>query len=103
MIGTIYINFWSALIGFCIYFFARFLTNQSPTSIIIYSFLFALAFFLITFVVRALLALILYNPPNEEPETQQAVEQTTVELDTPSEGQSEEIAQVVKTMLAKDE
>lgn len=106
MVGTIYTNFWAALVGFCIYFFARFLTNQSATSIIIYSFVFALSFFVLTFVVRALLSFIMYTPVPEEtanePRNTEEKERGINSSNVPTEEQSEDIAQVVKTMLSKD-
>lgn len=116
MFGSLFYNFWFSLIAFTIYFFATFQTSYTPTRIIIGSFVSAIIVFFITFLFRMVLAYILYTPNEETLEDvvedlnlkQQSVgdsklnEQTVSSaVEFPDES-SEEIAEVVRTMMRSD-
>lgn len=111
MFGSLYYNFWIALIGFTIYFLARFQTDQAPLSVVLFSLLWAAIAFVLTFIIRGILGYIVYTPEpkideNEEDELTQDVEsqnQPVNQVEIPSEKQSEEIAQVVQTMLNQED
>lgn len=110
MFGSLYYNFWLALIGFTVYFLARFQTNQAPLSIILFGFLWAAIAFIVTFILRGILGYIMYTPEseedilesNDEQQSEQQAGATVGEMNSPLENQSEEIAQVVQTMLQQD-
>lgn len=109
MFGSLYYNFWIALLSFTVYFLARFQTSQAPISIILFGLLWALIAFIITFILRIVIGFILFTPEvsNEElTEDELNVQQEGLDLtksSQPKEENAEEIAKVVQTMLLKDE
>lgn len=117
MFGSIFYNLWGALMAFTIYFFSTFLKPYTPLRIIIGSFVTAIIVFLVMYIVRFLIAYILYTPEVDEeavegelaeneqttPEgtnQEDASAQSTVEFQDEN---SEEIAQVVRTMMNREE
>ncbi len=117
MFGSIFYNLWGALMAFTIYFFSTFLKPYTPLRIIIGSFVTAIIVFLLMYIVRFLIAYILYTPEVDEeavegelaeneqttPEgtnQEAASAQSTVEFQDEN---SEEIAQVVRTMMNREE
>ena len=113
MYGSLFYNCWAALLGFAVYFFIVLQQPYAmPVSTLIGSFVTAFIVFLCTFPVRMFLGYVLYTPeevgfqellevegqPSTSEELQSPlVEKTsTVELEDES---SEEIAQVVRTMM----
>ncbi|MEG0448260.1 MAG: hypothetical protein RR595_00235 [Lysinibacillus sp.] len=115
MFGSIFYNCWSALIAFSIYFFIMLPKDYAPSRILFGSFLTAIIVFFAVFVVRYLIAYvfntpeesILQNDDNDEVAEQDQEEQfeqkekaSTVEFQDES---TEEIAQVVRTMMSRDE
>lgn len=111
MFGSLYYNCWIALLSFTIYFLARFQTTQAPLSIILFGLLWALIAFIVTFILRAIIGYILFTPESEEEEVALTEEEQKAQQDElnlsktsqPKEENAEEIAQVVQTMLLKDE
>ncbi|MFU8646193.1 hypothetical protein ACNA06_02595 [Lysinibacillus sp. RSDA_15] len=117
MFGSIFYNLWGALIAFTIYFFSTFQKPYTPLRVIIGSFITAIIVFLVMYIVRILIAYILYTPEvNEEavegelgdneqttPEgTNQEVASANSTVEFQDEN-SEEIAQVVRTMMNREE
>ncbi|MBQ0139333.1 MAG: hypothetical protein KBT36_08555 [Kurthia sp.] len=113
MFGSLYYNFWLALAGFTIYFFARFQTNQAPISVILFGLMWATIAFVVAFILRGIIGYILYTPEPEVVEDElledgtgrqpeQQIDTVVDESKRPSQEQSEEIAQVVQTMLQQD-
>ncbi|XHU87485.1 hypothetical protein GUY56_01530 [Lysinibacillus fusiformis] len=117
MFGSIFYNLWGALMAFTIYFFSTFLKPYTPLRIIIGSFVTAIIVFLVMYIVRFFIAYILYTPEVDEeavegelaeneqttPEgtnQEAASAQSTVEFQDEN---SEEIAQVVRTMMNREE
>ena len=117
MFGSIFYNLWGALMAFTIYFFSTFQKPYTPLRIIIGSFVTAIIVFLVMYIVRFLIAYILYTPEVDEeavegelaeneqttPEgtnQEAASAQSTVEFQDEN---SEEIAQVVRTMMNREE
>ncbi|PCD83763.1 hypothetical protein CNQ87_05025 [Lysinibacillus fusiformis] len=117
MFGSIFYNLWGALMAFTIYFFSTFLKPYTPLRIIIGSFVTAIIVFLVMYIVRFLIAYILYTPEVDEeavegelaeneqttPEgtnQEAASAQSTVEFQDEN---SEEIAQVVRTMMNREQ
>lgn len=114
MYGTILFNLWAALISFTVYFVITLQKPYLPIRILIGSFVAAIIGFVVMYVVRALIAYVLYTPNTEEAEElenatenqqqsftveQQDIqqkEQSTIEFKDES---TEEIAQVVRTMM----
>lgn len=118
MVGSFLYNCWAALIAFTIYFLVSLQSTKTPTSIIIDAFIFAIVVFLFTYLVRLIIAFVMYTPTDEQEEEQVDNEETTeqssekVEEQTSSKDntsnavnndQAEELAKVVKTMMSKDE
>lgn len=117
MFGSIFYNCWAALFAFSIYFIITLQKPYLPMRIIIGSFATAIIVFVLMFVVRYLIAYILHTPESTEikdideqtneqgqlltegEQEQQQLNASTVEFEDES---SEEIAQVVKTMLDRD-
>jgi len=117
MFGSIFYNLWGALMAFTIYFFSTFQKPYTPLRIIIGSFVTAIIVFFVMYIVRLLITYILYTPEVDE----EAVEDEIVENEqsapegTNQEGttanstvefqdeNSEEIAQVVRTMMNREE
>ncbi len=117
MFGSIFYNLWGALIAFTIYFFSTFQKPYTPLRVIIGCFITAIIVFLVMYIVRTLIAYILYTPEvNEEavegelgdneqttPEgTNQEVASANSTVEFQDEN-SEEIAQVVRTMMNREE
>lgn len=103
MYGSIFYNLWIALSAFTLYFFVNFLSNEAPLKIVLYSFMWAGIAFLLTFILRAIIAYIVYTPEEAEVvEEAQEVESIEVTKDETTHT-SEEIAEVVKSMINEDE
>ncbi|MEA0554471.1 hypothetical protein U1P98_08440 [Lysinibacillus irui] len=115
MFGSIFYNLWGALIAFSLYFFSTFLKPYTPLRIIIGSFIVAIIVFLLMYIVRFLIAYIMFTPEvNEEVDESDLGENgldSTKEAETPAanstvefqDENSEEIAQVVRTMMNREE
>lgn len=117
MFGSIFYNLWGALIAFSIYFFSTFLKPYTPLRIIIGSFVAGIIVFFIMYIVRFLIAYILFTPEgvedvvegeheenesgNREEDNQETpTASSTVEFQDEN---SEEIAQVVRTMMNRED
>jgi len=117
MFGSIFYNLWGALIAFSIYFFSTFLKPYTPLRIIIGSFVAGIIAFFVMYIVRFLIAYVLFtpedaeevvegehgenefeNPEGENQETPTA--NSTVEFQDEN---SEDIAQVVRTMMHRED
>ncbi|MFF2176933.1 hypothetical protein ACFVT8_10790 [Lysinibacillus sp. NPDC058147] len=117
MFGSIFYNLWGALIAFSLYFFITFLKPYTPLRIIIGSFVAGIFVFFVMYIVRFLIAYVLFTPEGDEEvvegeheenasdnheeenqETQTA--NSAVEFQDES---SEEIAQVVRTMMNRED
>lgn len=116
MFGSIFYNFWFALAGFTIYFFARFQSNQAPLITILYGLMWAAIAFIVAYIVRALIAYIIATPSDQLEQPDEGVESDTEaiakeersseeSLPSPeptvefSGEQSEEIAKAIQTMM----
>lgn len=116
MFGSIFYNFWFALAGFTIYFFARFQSNQAPLTTILYGLMWAAIAFVIAYIVRALIAYIIATPSEQleqiegaETDTEDIAKENGEEsLPSPeptvefSDEQSEEIAKAIQTMMQNE-
>ena len=118
MFGSIFYNLWGALIAFSFYFFITLQSSYLPFRIVIGSFVTAIVVFLVMFFVRYLISFILYTPESEESLTDQQHHESvqdennlernhekelinsTVEFQDEN---TEEIAQVVRTMMNREE
>ncbi|WP_155590252.1 hypothetical protein [Lysinibacillus cavernae] len=117
MFGSIFYNLWGALIAFTIYFFSTFQEPYTPLRVIMGSFIVAIIVFIVMYIVRFLIAYILFTPEVNEEAVEGDLEDN--ELDS-TEGEkqevpaanstvefqdenSEEIAQVVRTMMNREE
>ncbi|MEB2278515.1 hypothetical protein LAV73_00665 [Lysinibacillus xylanilyticus] len=117
MFGSIFYNLWGALIAFSIYFFSTFLKPYTPLRIIIGSFVAGIIVFFIMYIVRFLIAYILFTPEDaedvvegeheenesgnrEEDNQETPTASSTVEFQDEN---SEEIAQVVRTMMNRED
>ncbi|MFJ7913490.1 MULTISPECIES: hypothetical protein [Lysinibacillus] len=117
MFGSIFYNLWGALIAFSIYFFSTFLKPYTPLRIIIGSFVAGIIVFFIMYIVRFLIAYILFTPEDaeevvegeheenesgnrEEDNQETPTASSTVEFQDEN---SEEIAQVVRTMMIRED
>ncbi|MFK5706606.1 hypothetical protein ACI6BU_01345 [Lysinibacillus boronitolerans] len=117
MFGSIFYNLWGALIAFSIYFFSTFQKPFTPLRILISSFIVATIAFFIMFIVRFLIAYILFTPEVDEEAVEGELEEkeldstegvnhevptanSTVEFQDEN---TEEIAQVVRTMMNREE
>lgn len=117
MFGSIFYNLWGALIAFSIYFFSTFQKPLTPLRILIGSFIVAIIAFFVMFIVRFLIAYILFTPEEDEEAVEVDIEEkelesiegvkqevpianSTVEFQDEN---SEEIAQVVRTMMNREE
>ncbi|MEB7452287.1 hypothetical protein [Lysinibacillus sphaericus] len=117
MFGSIFYNLWGALIAFTIYFFSTFQKPYTPLRVIIGSFITAIIVFLVMYIVRTLIAYILYTPEvneeamegelgDNEQTTTEGTNQEVASANSTVEFQdenSEEIAQVVRTMMNREE
>lgn len=117
MFGSIFYNLWGALIAFSIYFFSTFLKPYTPLRIIIGSFVAGIIVFFIMYIIRFLIAYILFTPEDaedvvegeheenesgnrEEDNQETPTASSTVEFQDEN---SEEIAQVVRTMMNRED
>lgn len=117
MFGSIFYNLWGALIAFSIYFFSTFQKPFTPLRILVGSFIVAIIAFFVMFIVRFLIAYILFTPEEDEEAVEGDIEEkelesiegvkqevpianSTVEFQDEN---SEEIAQVVRTMMSREE
>jgi len=117
MFGSIFYNLWGALIAFSIYFFSTFQKPLTPLRILIGSFVAAIIVFFVMYIIRFIIAYILYTPEDKEAMGEGELEEntsdelqegnqeassasSTVEFQDES---SEEIAQVVRTMMSREE
>lgn len=103
MYGSIFYNLWIALGAFALYFFLNFLSNEAPLSIVLYSFMWAGIAFLLTFILRALIAYILYTPELTEDDVEEEIAQSDEVTKDETTHTSEEIAEVVKSMINEDQ
>lgn len=103
MIGSLYYNAWIGLLAFTLYFLANFQTNQSPLSIILSSLMWAVIAFILIFVIRAILGYIFFTPEAKEKTIEEddlfIKDSKVQQTENP---ESEEVANVVKTMLQQD-
>lgn len=118
MFGSIFYNCWGALIAFAIYFFATFQTDF-PLRVLLGSFVVAIIAFFAMFLVRYIIGYITYTPDRElfeefeedknemdskleQPKNAevQGIVSATVEFEDES---SEDIAEVVRTMINQDD
>lgn len=109
MVGTLLLNFWAALATFTIYFLIMFQKPETPFNILMGSFIFAIIGFVITFIIRYLIGYIFYTPEDNIEETieeddnanSRVAQQTRANTSSyeVNDSSSEEIAQVVRTML----
>lgn len=116
MVGTFLSNCWAAVIAFTIYFLITFQSLNTPTSIIVKSFVVAIIVFFATYLVRFIIAFVMYTPEenqddanvqsesqsqNEDEDVENLKKEKTSEKITVD--QAEELAKSVKTMMANDE
>lgn len=109
MIGSILLNFWAALGTFTIYFLFTFQKPGSPFTILLGAFFAAIAGFVIMFLLRYLIGYILYTPEKSIKENDTIMDHKNThdheKMTTASnsnEIDSEEIAQVVRTMMSSE-
>lgn len=110
MAGSFYMNCWAALGSFAIYFLLIFQTARTPVEILTQSFTVAFIVFVMTFIVRFLIGYAFFTAQPEEvlvEETAENIEQreentVTIEKDSLQGTQAEEVAQVVKTLMAQE-
>lgn len=94
MVGTILSNFWAALIAFSFYFFSSYPFLEGM-SILIDATIFAIIFFLLTFIARAIIAYVMEGQFTVDEEIVSISQENMI---TP-EPSSEELAKIVKSML----
>lgn len=113
MVGSFLYNCWAAVIAFTIYFFMTFQTFKTPARIITNAFVVAVIVFLLTYMVRFIIAFVTDNPPEETlqgdtekmVQSENATEENSVNVKNSeefSEGQAKELAKAVKTMMSND-
>lgn len=102
MVGSILSNCWGGLIAFAITFFVMLSRFYHPNEILITSSVISIITFFSMFLVRYLIGYILHTPESEgtDEEEQERVATSTVEFQDES---SEDIAEVVRTMLNSDD
>lgn len=116
MFGSIFYNLWGALVAFSLYFFSTFQKPFTPLRIIVGSFVAGIIMFFVMYIVRFLIAYVLFTPEGDEevvegeleendsvnPEEDQATPtaNSTIEFQDES---SDEIAQVVRTMMNRED
>ncbi|KOP79030.1 hypothetical protein AMS59_08310 [Lysinibacillus sp. FJAT-14745] len=117
MFGSIFYNLWGALIGFSLYFFITFLKPYTPLRIIIGSFVAGIFVFFVMYIVRFLIAYVLFTPEGDEEVVEGGHEENESDnheeenQETPTansavefqDESSEEIAQVVRTMMNRED
>ncbi len=79
MFGSIFYNLWGALIAFSIYFFSTFQKPFTPLRILIGSFIVAIIAFFVMFIVRFLIAYILFTPEEDEEAVEGDIEEKELE------------------------
>lgn len=86
MFGSIFYNFWAAIIGFSLYFFSM-LSKDVPFKVLIGSFIAALISFLLMYAFRFVLAYILHTPNDSfntngshSKQEQNAMDRSNIEL-----------------------
>jgi|GEM_PF-5305441 len=97
MVGTILSNFWVALFAFSIYFFSAY-PFMEGLSILFNASVMAIIFFVLTFIVRAIIGFVMENPINIE----QEMVVVSPDVAAKPEITSEKYAEIVKSLL-KDE
>lgn len=120
MFGSIFYNFWAAILGFSVYFFSTLTESTIPLDSLVGSFIAAVFSFLVMYAIRLLLGYIFYTPDdalfnglNKENEqlrlqlesgmgAEHASEDSNSTLEFKDQS-SEEIAKVVQTMMHQDE
>ncbi|MBG9455199.1 hypothetical protein ABE61_14335 [Lysinibacillus sphaericus] len=116
MFGSIFYNLWGALIAFSIYFFSTFLKPYTPLRIIVGSFVAGIIMFFVMYIVRFLIAYVLFTPEGDEELVEGEREENESEnpeeenQETPTanstvefqDENSEEIAQAVRTMMNRE-
>ncbi|MFC9538324.1 hypothetical protein ACFTQ7_00405 [Lysinibacillus sp. NPDC056959] len=116
MFGSIFYNLWGALIAFSIYFFSTFLKPYTPLRIIVGSFVAGIIMFFVMYIVRFLIAYVLFTPEGDEELVEGEHEENESEniegenQETPTanstvefqDENSEEIAQAVRTMMNRE-
>ncbi|MFX3674081.1 MAG: hypothetical protein ACE3JQ_06520 [Paenisporosarcina sp.] len=100
MVGSILSNLWAALIAFSLYFGLSY-PFDAPSPILIGSSIWAIVFFLLTYVIRYLLYFVWQAPIERVLELEDSVELSTKKKEQ-TEYSPEEIATVVKQMLDED-
>lgn len=116
MFGSIFYNLWGVLIAFSIYFFSTFLKPYTPLRIIVGSFVAGIIMFFVMYIVRFLIAYVLFTPEGDEELVEGEREENESEnpeeenQETPTanstvefqDENSEEIAQAVRTMMNRE-
>ncbi|WP_374963491.1 hypothetical protein [Lysinibacillus sp. RS5] len=116
MFGSIFYNLWGALAAFSLYFFSTFQKPFTPLRIIIGSFVAGIIMFFVMYIIRFLIAYVLFTPEGDEEVVEGELEESesvnskedqetptansTVEFQDES---SDEIAQVVRTMMNRED
>ncbi len=117
MFGSIFYNLWGALIAFSLYFFMTLQQPYTPLRIIIGSFVAAIIVFFVMYIVRFLIAYVLFTPTADPSEDDSGLEESsasvvdekgketsttnsTVEFQDES---TEDIAQAVRTMMHRED
>lgn len=117
MFGSIFYNLWGALIAFSLYFFITFQKPYTPLRIIIGSFVAGIIVFFVMYIVRFLIAYVLFTPEGDEEVVEGEHEENASDnheeenQETPTansaiefqDESSEEIAQVVRTMMNRED
>lgn len=114
MYGSIFYNCWGALFGFTIYFIIAIMNPFAmPINTLLIAFIIAAGVFLVMFPIRYLIGYIFFTP-NEvvfsSEDSSQLDDDTSLELAQQrtstvefADESTEEIAQVVRTMMSKDD
>ena len=117
MFGSIFYNLWGALIAFSLYFFMTLQQPYPPLRIIIGSFVTAIIVFFVMYIVRFLIAYVLFTPTADPSQDDSGLEEnsasvvdetgketattnSTVEFQDES---TEDIAQAVRTMMHRED
>lgn len=120
MFGSIFYNFWAAILGFSAYFFSTLTDSTIPLYSLVGSFIAAVFSFIVMYAIRLLLGYIYYTPDdalfngfNKENEQLRLQMESGMSAEHASEDSnstlefkdqsSEEIAKVVQTMMLQDE
>lgn len=117
MFGSIFYNLWGALIAFSLYFFITFQKPYTPLRIIIGSFVAGIIVFFVMYIVRFLIAYVLFTSEGDEEVVEGEHEENASDnheeenQETPTansaiefqDESSEEIAQVVRTMMNRED